>query len=111
MEAINPDAYDAPPDVRHPGPPLLVLAIVHVALMIVGVLVVTLWSGGDRYPSPFESVSDAARFFSLREEQARINAFCVFASAIPLGLFAAVASSRLRYLGVRAAGERIALYG
>jgi hypothetical protein len=111
MELTNPIAYDDGPNARHPSPPLLVLALVHVVLFIAGVLLMTVLSGGDRYPSPFGDASDAVRFFSRHDDSARIGAFCVLASAIPLGLFAATASSRLRFLGVRAAGEAIAFYG
>jgi hypothetical protein len=38
-------------------------------------------------------------------------AFLQFGSAIPLGIFAAAIASQLRFLGVRAAGVYIALFG
>ena len=41
----------------------------------------------------------------------RVQAFAVFGSAIPLGIYAATVVSRLNYLGVRAAGATIALFG
>jgi hypothetical protein len=41
----------------------------------------------------------------------RIGSFCELSSAVLLGLFVAVTVSRLRFLGVRAAGELIALSG
>jgi hypothetical protein len=111
MEPISTTFTDDSPTARHPSPPLLVLAVVHVVLFIAGVLLMTVLSGGDRYPSPFDDASDVVRFFSRHGDSARIGAFCAFASAFPLGLFAATASSRLRFLGVRAAGEAIGFYG
>jgi hypothetical protein len=38
-------------------------------------------------------------------------AFLQFGAAVPLGIFCATMMSRLRYLGVRAAGPTIALFG
>jgi hypothetical protein len=40
-----------------------------------------------------------------------LNGFFQFAASIPLGIFASTAISRLNYLGVRAAGTTIALFG
>ena len=41
----------------------------------------------------------------------QLGSFCELASAIPLGIFFATTISRLRFLGVRAAGESIAFFG
>ncbi|HEV3252727.1 MAG TPA: hypothetical protein VGZ71_17335, partial [Puia sp.] len=41
----------------------------------------------------------------------RMNSFFQFVSAIPLGLFAAAATSRLSFLGVRVTGVNIAFFG
>ncbi len=40
-----------------------------------------------------------------------MSSFFLFASAVPLGIFAVTMVSRLRFLGVRAAGTNIALFG
>jgi hypothetical protein len=89
----------------------LLLALVHLGLFAGGLLAVTAFAGGDRYPSPFGPESVAREFFSAHVESMRFNGFFHFASAIPLGLFTATAVSRLRFLRVRAAGELIALFG
>ncbi len=49
----------------------------------------------------------------FREHSARVAlcAFFQFAAAIPLGIYVATMTSRLRFLGVRAAGVDIALFG
>ncbi|HTF43350.1 MAG TPA: hypothetical protein VK641_05610 [Terriglobales bacterium] len=41
----------------------------------------------------------------------RVSNFFLFGSAVPFGIFAVTAVSRLRYLGVRAAGTNISLLG
>lgn len=71
----------------------------------------TAFAGGDMYPSPFGPETVAREFFTTHGESMRFNGFFHFASAIPLGLFTATVVSRLRFLGVRAAGELIALFG
>jgi hypothetical protein len=96
---------------RHAGPPLLPVAIVHVLLFIAGLLAVTAFVGGDRFPSPFAADEVIRHFFSAHAAQVHIQAFLLFGAAIPLGIFTATTVSRLRFLGVRAAGELIALYG
>jgi hypothetical protein len=40
-----------------------------------------------------------------------VSAFFFFGSAVPLGIYTATVVSRLRFLGVRAAGTNIALFG
>ncbi|MCU1347228.1 MAG: hypothetical protein JWO56_258 [Acidobacteria bacterium] len=96
---------------RHAGPSLLPVAIVHVLLFLAGLLAVTAFAGGDRFPSPFEPEEVIRRFFLVHAAQVRVQAFFLFGAAVPLGIFTATAVSRLRFLGVRAAGELIALYG
>jgi hypothetical protein len=96
---------------RHPGPPLLPVALGHVGLFMAGVASVAAFAGGDRFPSPFEPEETILKFFADHPRPARVGGFFYFVSAIPLGVFTATVSSRLRFLGVRAAGESIALYG
>jgi hypothetical protein len=96
---------------RHAGPSLLLVAIVHVVLFIAGLLAVTAFVAPDRFPSPFQSDEVIQHFFSVHAAQVHIQAFLLFGSAIPLGIFTATTVSRLRFLGVRAAGVVIALYG
>ncbi len=109
---MKPSALETEPRFNgHAGPPLLPVAIVHVLLFIAGLVWVTAFVGGDRFPSPFQPEEVIRHFFSAHAAQVRIQAFLLFGAAIPLGIFTATIVSRLRFLGVRAAGELIALYG
>lgn len=96
---------------RHRAPPLMPVAIVHVLLFFAALLSVAAFAGGERYPSPFDGADAILRFFATRGAQVRAGGFFLFGAAIPLAIFSATASSRLRFLGVRAAGETIALVG
>jgi len=63
------------------------------------------------FPSPGESLDAILAFFqdtSIRRSALRGSAVC---AAIPLGIFTATIVSRLRFLGVRAAGTEIAFFG
>ena len=99
------------PGSTHAGPSLLPVAIVHVLLFFAGLLAVTAFAGGERFPSPFQPDEVIRHFFAVHAAQVHIQAFFLFGAAIPLGIFAATTVSRLRFLGVRAAGELIALFG
>jgi hypothetical protein len=86
---------------RHQGPPLLLLALIYVVLMVVGATQL-----GKSYGAP-QNAAYVANFGG----SIRFGTFCELSSAVLLGLFVAVTVSRLRFLGVRAAGELIALCG
>lgn len=94
---------------RHRGPPLAAVAVVYTALVLAGVFVPIALAGGQHLPSPFDP--EAARWFAEHPSAASAAAFFVFGSSIPLGIFAATASSRLQFLGMRVAGNTIALFG
>jgi hypothetical protein len=91
---------------RHAGPNLLLLALIYTGFMLAGASkLITAF----RFPhgSPENSVAYLAQnLWSIQW-----GSFCELASAIPLGIFAVTSVSRLRFLGVRAAGESIALLG
>jgi hypothetical protein len=95
---------------KHPSPPLLLLALIHVALFGAGLAVSTALAGGVPFPSPFEP-ERAREYFAAHAGAVRVGAFFLFGSAVPLGLFAATATSRLAFLGVRVAGVSIASFG
>jgi hypothetical protein len=50
-------------------------------------------------------------FFAKNPTAVRVSNFFLFGSAVPFGIFAVTIVSRLRYMGVRAAGTNIALLG
>ncbi|GEL20674.1 hypothetical protein [Pseudonocardia asaccharolytica] len=91
------------------GPPLAPLAGLALALLVAG-LALSAALGGT-IPSPFAEPATITGFFVSEPDAVRVGAFFLFGSAVPLALFAATASSRLRTLGVTAPGATIALAG
>lgn len=96
---------------RHAGPPLGPLAVVYTVLFLAGLYPVTIFGGLPHFPGPWESRDTIAAFFQSRPDAARLCALFQFGAAVPLGLFTASIVSRLEFLGVRAAGPRIAMFG
>jgi hypothetical protein len=96
---------------RHPSPPLVVLAAVQAALFLGSLLLTGAVTRGEHFPSPFAPAAASLSFFSSYPLAVRWAAFLQLGAAVPLGLFAATAASRLHFLGVRAAGVTIALFG
>jgi hypothetical protein len=95
----------------HPGPPLWLPATMYTILFLAGLYPVTVFGGEPYFPGPWESRDVIAGFFQTRPTAVRICAFLQFGAAVPLGIFAVSAVSRLQFLGVRAAGVYIALFG
>ena len=100
---------DASP-ARHPSPPLGILAIAFAALFIAGLIPVTSFSGL-HFPGPWQPAATIVHYFQARPGEVLICALLQFGSAIPLGILTASAASRFQFLGVRAAGPWIALFG
>ena len=94
----------------HLGPPLILLACIHAGLFVGGLLTCFLLTG-KAFISPFSPAETITDFYRLNGDAVRIQSFFLFGSSIPLGLYTATVVSRLNYLGVRAAGVTIALYG
>jgi hypothetical protein len=99
------------PRMRHQGPPLGVLAVIFTVLFCGGLLPVTTFGGRPYFPGPWESAGTIVAFFQTRPFAALLCAFFQFGSAIVLGIFTASAVNQMRFLGVRAAGVNIALFG
>jgi hypothetical protein len=76
--------------VRHAGPPLILPGAIFTGLFV---------------------AADESRYFVIHADAVRVVAFLQFGAAIPLGLFTATLVSRLRFLGIDAAGATIALFG
>jgi hypothetical protein len=96
---------------RHPSPPLGMVAIAFMVLFCAGLYPVTAFGGKPYFPGPWESAQTIVSFFHLRPTAVRLCAFLQFGSTVPLGVFTATIVSRLRFLGVKAAGAYIALFG
>jgi hypothetical protein len=109
MSSISSSEPERP--VRHRGPSLLALAIVFVALFVAGLVVVAAMTHGGHFPSPLDPTANADTFFADHAEAVRLGAFFQLGAAVPLAIFAATASSRLRFLGIEASGASIAAIG
>jgi hypothetical protein len=96
---------------RHAGPPLWLMGAAYTLLFLAGLYPVTIFGGQPYYPGPWEPVETIAAFFRARPIAVRVCAFLQFGAAIPLGIFTASIVSRLQFLGTRAAGVSIALFG
>lgn len=91
------------------GPPLVLLAAVCLVILFGAVgLAVAL---GGVMPLPYGPVTAVQSY--VRAEPVAVQACAVgmFASSVPLAIYAATASTRLRQLGVTAPGATIALVG
>ena len=97
---------------RFHGPSLVLLGIVHILVFVASLVVVAvLRHGGAPYVNPYSTGEVISHFFAQNPRAVQIGSFLLFGSAVPLGIFAATAISRLRFLKIRAAGTNIALFG
>jgi hypothetical protein len=101
----------APSILRHRGPHLGALAIVITVLFIAGLYPVTMFGGMPYFPGPWEPQSTIVHYFELRPDAVLLCAFLQFGAMIPIGIYSATIVSRLRFLGINAAGPYIALFG
>lgn len=98
-------------ETRHPGPNLGALSVVYTVLFLASLVATAVMTKGKHFPSPFGSPEVAQAFFETNANAVRLSAFLQFGAAVPLGIFAATAVGRLRFLGVNVAGVFIALFG
>ena len=107
---------------KHQGPDPGVLAIVYTVLFNAGLYFVISFRAPEHlavsasavrpyFPGPWESAQTIVAYFQSHPTAVLWCAFLQFGAAIPLGLFTATMVSRLQFLGVRAAGAHIALFG
>jgi hypothetical protein len=101
----------APRGRAHAGPHPGIVASVFTVLFLAGLVPVTLLVGDTHFPSPQQSPEEMAAYFREHADKVSLCAFLQFGAAIPLGIYTATMTSRLRFLGVRAAGVDIALFG
>src|SRR5258708_17169975 len=96
---------------RFAGLSLLPLAIVRTLLFIASIVSAVLLRHGAPFITPFGDAEAARSFFASNPLAVKVSAFFFFGSAVPLAIYTATVVSRLVYLGVRAAGTNIALFG
>jgi hypothetical protein len=98
--------------VKHKGPHLGLVAIIFTILFNTGLYFVISFSPeAPHFPGPWESRSVIVTYFQEHAPDVLKCAIFQFGASIPLGIFTATAVSRLNFLGVRAAGSYIALFG
>jgi hypothetical protein len=93
------------------GPNSGIVASVFVVLFLAGLMPVTALGGMPYFPGPTASVSEMVAFFSQRQGGILLCAFLQFGSVVPLGIFTMTMVARLKFLGVRAAGADMAMFG
>jgi hypothetical protein len=93
------------------GPSLILLATVHILVFVAGLVAAATLRHGAPYVTPFAPAEEVRLFFAQSPTAVRVSNFFLFASAVPFGIFAVTTVSRLRFLGVRAAGTNITFLG
>jgi hypothetical protein len=96
---------------RHASPHLGLVAVIFTTLFLAGLYPVTIFGGTPYFPPPTAPPDVIVTFFRDRPGAVLACAFFHFGAAIVLGIFTASIVSRLRFLGVNAAGAFIALFG
>jgi hypothetical protein len=96
---------------RFRGPSLLLLVTFHFLIFASGLVAAAVLRHGARFVTPFAPAEELRAFLTLSPTAVRVSNFFLFGSAVPFGIFAVTTVSRLRYLGVRAAGTNISLLG
>ena len=96
---------------RFRGPSLILLAAAHIVVFAAGVVAAVALRHGASYVTPFAPAEALHAFFAQNPTAVRVSNFFLFGSAVPFGIFAVTIVSRLRHMGVRAAGTNIALLG
>jgi hypothetical protein len=101
---------------HHAGPHLGMLAIAYTLLFNAGLCGVSAFGTPfgvtqPYWPGPWESPNVIVSYFHGHPTAALVCVFLQIGALIPLGIFAATIVSRLRFLGIDAAGPNIALFG
>jgi hypothetical protein len=94
---------------RQGGPPLVLVGGLTLGFLIGGLVVSSLLGGV--MPSPFGPADAVVGYYRDHPVAVEGSAVFLFASSVPLLIYAATASARLRQLGITAPGATIALAG
>jgi hypothetical protein len=94
---------------RQGGPPLTLVASACIGLLFGG-LAIGVALGGVM-PLPYGPAAAVQQYARTQPLAVQVMAVAVFGSSVPLAIYAATASARLRQLGVTAPGATIALAG
>jgi hypothetical protein len=96
---------------RFRGPSIILLASVHILLFFAGLVTAAALRHGASFVTPFAPAEQVRMFIVQSPMAVRVSSFFLFGSAVPFGIFAVTIVSRLRFMGVRAAGTNITLLG
>jgi hypothetical protein len=96
---------------RANGPNPGVLAAVSLSLTLASLAASAVLAGGKVYVSPFAPTGQIVGYYQQHGTAVRVSAALLFGSAVPLGIFAATAYTRLLRLGVRVPGPSIGFFG
>lgn len=96
---------------RFRGPSIILLASVHIVLFVAGLVAGSVLRHGASFVTPFAPAEQVRTFVTQSPMAMRVSSFFLFGSAVPFGIFAMTTVSRLRFMGVRAAGTNITLLG
>jgi len=91
------------------GPPLVLLAVVCLGLLFGGIAIGVALGGVP--PLPYGPATAVAAYVRAQPVAVQVIATAAFGSSVPLAIYAATASTRLRQLGVTAPGATIGLTG
>jgi hypothetical protein len=94
---------------QNDGPSLALVAAICIALLFGG-LAIGIVLGGVM-PLPYGPVAAVQQYVRAQPVAVQVIAVAVFGSSVPLAVYAATASARLRQLGVSTPGPTIALAG
>jgi hypothetical protein len=89
---------------------LATLAVISLVLLLAGLIVGVALAGGVM-PLPYGSATEIQQYVAGHHAAAVSIAVGTFGSSVPLAIYAATASARLRQLGITAPGATIALAG
>lgn len=108
----NPNVVPARHASPHPG----ALAVAYTILFVAGLCAISglgapFGAKPPYFPGPWEPADTIVSYFQTHSAGVRLCASLQVAAMIPLGIFTAAVVSRLRFLGITAAGATIALLG
>ncbi len=101
----------APSASSHRGPHLGILAILYTMLFCVGLYPVTNLYKLPYWPGPWEPASIIVPYFQLYGQRVLFCLVLQLGALICFALYSATVVSRLRFLGAKAAGTYIAMFG
>src|SRR5438046_95949 len=109
---MNDSSLDTTKAVGRPpqgGPPLSLLAAISLVLLLAGLVIGVALAGV--MPLPYGSATAIQDYVAGHHTAAVAIGVGTFGSSIPLAIYAATASARLRQLGITAPGATTALAG